>query len=335
MPRVVRRPDDLTEQHHRTADIPLAVWPCAQQTSQCQRQGRYAASSNRHPAKMLPALARQAIATCSERGDLVVDPMCGIGATLVEAAHLGRRAVSVELDQRWVRLARENVAQAGRDGAAGTAKVIRGDARKLPGLLARERGSSVGKVARLPAGSVDLVLTSPPYACEVGEVDKEAWGRGCDLCPTRTRNYGTNRCNLGHARGEAYLTAMAEIYAACSAVLKPGGFLLVVRKDMRVRGALRDLAGDTIDLCQRVGLGYWQHVIALLAKIRDGELVPRPSFGQLTQIRRALARGERTHLVCHEDVLVFRKSRATSGSVPCRSSTDRPPRPLIGTPRDE
>jgi modification methylase len=38
---------------------------------------------------MLPALARRAIETYSDRGDLVVDPMCGIGTTIVEAVDIG------------------------------------------------------------------------------------------------------------------------------------------------------------------------------------------------------------------------------------------------------
>jgi hypothetical protein len=41
----------------KTYDIPLAIWPCAQRTSQWQRCGRYLAESNRHPAKMLPELS--------------------------------------------------------------------------------------------------------------------------------------------------------------------------------------------------------------------------------------------------------------------------------------
>lgn len=100
---------------------------------------------------------------------------------------------------------------------------------------------------------------------------------------------------------------MAEIYAACAAVLKPGGYLVSVTKNLRERGGLRDLAGDTIALCRTAGLEYWQHVIALLAAVREDELVPYPSFFQLTQTRKAVARGDRTALVVHEDVLVFRK----------------------------
>jgi hypothetical protein len=308
---------------------------------------------------MLPALARQAIDTYSAPRDLVVDPMCGIGTTLVEAIHLGRRGIGVELEERWANLAVANVAHAHHEGAAGAAQIIHGDAAELPRLLAKEAPDllltsprdgnalpgdpsgrdgnerarhpedrpvstpdrarartakrsarprkSADNVARLPYGRVDLVLTSPPYACEVGQVDKQAWGRGGDLCPTDTRNYSDDRRNLGHARGDSYLAAMGKVYRACAAVLKPGGFLILVTKDMRAGGALRNLAGDTIALCEEADLIYWQHVIALLATIRDGELVPRPSFWQIMQVRRALARGERTHLVCHEDVLVFRK----------------------------
>jgi modification methylase len=105
---------------------------------------------------------------------------------------------------------------------------------------------------------------------------------------------------------------MAEVYEACAAALKPGGFLVVVTKNLRAGGALHDLAGTTVELCQRTGLLYWQHVIALHAAIRDDQLVPRPSFWQLSTTRKALARGERIHLVCHEDAFVFRKADAVA-----------------------
>lgn len=266
---------------------------------------------------MLPELARRAIDAYSNAGDLVVDPMCGVGTTLVEAIHLDRRALGIELEQRWAALAVANLALAREQGARGKAGVIEGDSRELPRLLGRKGRrlltQPADKVSRLSSGSVDLILTSPPYACEIGEVDKKAWGRGGNLCPPETRNYSEDRANLGHARGNGYLVAMAEIYTACAAVLKPGGFLVVVTKNLRAGGSMHDLAGQTIDLCLGSGLLYWQQVIALLARIDDGELVPRPSFWQLNATRKALARGDRAHLVCHEDVLVFRKP---GGAVP-------------------
>jgi hypothetical protein len=100
---------------------------------------------------------------------------------------------------------------------------------------------------------------------------------------------------------------MASIYIACAWMLQPGGYLVLVTKNLRADGALRNIAGDTITLCQRNGLLFQQHIVALLAALRDDELFPRPSYFQMTHVRHALARGERQHLVCHEDVLVFQR----------------------------
>jgi modification methylase len=294
------------------SELPLAVWPCAQQTSQQQRRGRYIAESNRHPGKMLPELARRAIAAYSRPGDLVLDPMCGIGTTLVEAIHLDRRAFGVDLEQRWAVLASANLAHARDQGATGNAGVVEGDATDLPRLLTTraQRLLATSSAVALPFGQVDLVLTSPPYACEVGELDKNAWGTGSNLCCQQNRNYSNDRANVGHARGRRYLDAMAAVYSASAAVLKPGGFLVTATKDLRAGGTLNNLAGDTILLCQQAGLRYWQHVIALLATVRDGELLARPSFWQRTQTRIAIERGDPVALVVHEDVLVFRKPTA-------------------------
>jgi SAM-dependent methyltransferase len=273
---------------------------------------------------LLPELARRAISAYSEPGQLVVDPMCGIGTTLVEAIHLDRDALGVELERRWASLATANLARARDQGARGRAGVVAGDARQLPRLLTgagrrvlRSSGTPPERtagdnVARVGAGSVDLILTSPPYGRDIQLIDKPAWIGGGSLGATDARNDSSDPGNFGHARGEPYRAAMAEVYEACAAALRPGGFLVVVTENLRAGGALHDLAGTTVELCQKTGLLYWQHVIALHAAIRDDRLVPRPSSWQLSTTRKALARGERIHLVCHEDVLVFRKADAAA-----------------------
>lgn len=312
-----------------TADLPLAVWPCAQRTGQWQRHGRYAPESSVHPAKMLPEIARRAIAFYSEPGQTVLDPMCGIATTLVEAIHQGRRALGLELETCWAKLARANVKHACSQGAAGQAQVVKGDARRLGQGVLDEY-----------AGKVQLILTSPPYgdatlgdprggkgvaaarACEGRRVT--ANDRAYAATRSKTCRYGDSgpclarlpygtvhevTTEISGQAGESYLAAMASIYGACARMLAPGGFLVIVTKNLRAQGALRNLAGDTVALCQHAGLDYWQHVIALLAGIgiREGELRARPSFWQLLHARNALAAGAHTQLVCHEDVLVFRK----------------------------
>ena len=95
--------------------------------------------------------------------------------------------------------------------------------------------------------------------------------------------------------------------AGCAQLLRPGGLLVTVTKNTRRVGRLHDLATVTVGLAEAAGLGYLQHIVALHAAVRDGALVARPSFWQLTQTRKARARGEPAHLVVHEDVLVFHK----------------------------
>ena len=68
-----------------------------------------------------------------------------------------------------------------------------------------------------------------------------------------------------------------------------------------------DLAGLTVALATAAGFSYLGHVIALHAAIRDGDLVGRPSYWQLSAVRAARGKGEPVHLVAHEDVVVLRK----------------------------
>lgn len=113
--------------------LPLSVWPVAQQQSQHQRAGRYLPEAMAHPAKMLPALAGHAITAYTRPGEVVLDPMCGIGTTLVEAAHLARHAIGVEYEPRWAALARAGLAHAATQGATGHARVLTGDSRRRRG----------------------------------------------------------------------------------------------------------------------------------------------------------------------------------------------------------
>jgi DNA modification methylase len=252
---------------------------------------------------MLPELARRIVTEYSTPGQVVLDPLAGIGTTVVEAALLDRRAVGIELEERWVTLAQANLEHMLPAGRRRLAEVRAGDARYLPEVL--------GDLT----GTVDLIVTSPPYACDAGAIDKPAWLAGGRLCPADTLNYSTDRANLGHARGSSYEMAMAEVYAACHAVLRPGGRLVVVTKNTRRKGRTLDLAGLTVTLATAAGFTYLQHVIALHAAIRDGDLVARPSYWQTTQIRHARGRGEPAHLVAHEDVTSFIRVPTTPSEV--------------------
>ena len=281
----------------RVADLPLALWPCAQRTSQWQRHGRFLPESNRHPAKMLPEIARRVIAAYSDPGDLVLDPMCGIATTLIEAIHLERRD-GVELEGRWASLAAKNIAHARGQGARGQALVLQDDARYLG------RG-----VLDDLAGQVPLILTSPPYGnATLGDPrGGREWpahavrrtpddrsrpcsrGQGTELVPLRRQHRKRRAASLRHDRRSTHrLPSRGELPRG------DGRDLHGLRKDAqprriprarheeppRGRGAAKHRREHHHSL-QQIGLVFQQHIVALLAALRDGELLPRPSYFQL------------------------------------------------------
>jgi tRNA G10 N-methylase Trm11 len=244
---------------------------------------------------MLPALARRAILAYSEPGQLVLDPMCGIGTTLVEAIHLGREAVGVELEPRWVAVSAANLALARRQGASGHGQAGQGDARLLGrGLLDELRGRA------------QLILSSPPYGpslhgqVRTGPLPVEKWDD----------RYSHNADNLAHLPAERrrsgrppFAQALADILAGCRRLLAPHGYLVLTARPYRRGGELVDLPGQLEQLGADAGLVLQERLVALLCALRGDRLVPRPSFFQLQ--RQRIGSTPRMLLIAHEDVLVF------------------------------
>ena len=274
------------------ADLPLSVWPTAQRNARAQRAGRYLEISGTHPAKMLPAIAARAIATYSAPGDLVVDPMAGIGSTLVEAVHLGRDAIGVEYEPTWAELARANLRHAASQGATGHGEVVCGDARHLAAV-----------VDPAVVGLVGLVVTSPPYGASLhGRVTARP-GQGIAKSHNR---YSTDPANLAHVGLDRLVEAMRTVLVQAASWLRPDGIVAMTVRPWWSAGRLVDLPGAMTRAGEQAGLVLYERNIALLAGLRDDHLVPRTSFFALDQARRARARGIPRSVVAHEDLLCFR-----------------------------
>jgi SAM-dependent methyltransferase len=302
---------------HR-ADTPsegLSVWATAQSTGPVQRKGRYVPESVKHPARMLPAIAAHAVAHYTEPGDLVLDPMCGIGTTLVEAVHAGRDAIGVEYESRWSDIADANIRHAHTQGATGRGAVIRGDATSILSL-----------VPAALAGQVALVVTSPPYGPTVHGLVRP--GEGGVAKFDNAYNDGTDKGNLAYRDLTGLADGFTRILQGCATLLKPGGIVVVTARPWRKNGELVDLPSAVIGAGLRAGLTPVDRCVALLAAVRDGGLVARPSFFQLQAVRKARTAGTPMHLIAHEDVLVFanRRTPASSGEPKCCHGESECPR---------
>ncbi len=229
------------------------------------------------------------IATYSEPGDLVLDPLCSDGSCLLEAIRQGRNALGVVGDNQ---LAGTNVlariARARARGARGHAAALLGDPAELPQLLARQASGFLRRHRRSPTltahpcGSGDLILVlrvEPPFG-----------RRGSSSCSRRSRRSLSDEALCGAAAG----------------VLRPGGFL-VLAENIESDGGLPDVRMRTVRLCQELGLQYWQHVVALLVPLRDGQLGPQHRYTASCTDTSDIA-------ASHADVLVFCKPSPTSAT---------------------
>jgi hypothetical protein len=272
----------------------VSVWTTAQTSPAVQRKGRYIAEATAHPAKMLPAVAAYAIAHYTQPGDLVLDPMCGIGTTLVEAVRAGRRAVGIEYEPHWVDVARANLALAGDAGARHEGRVFHGDARQIASLLPPEY---VGQAA--------LVVTSPPYGPSTHGQVAVAPGAGVQKYHHlygNTLDRG-NLANIGHHR---LLAGFTRILAGLTTYLRPGGHIAITIRPWREHAELIDLPSQILACGLHAGLIPVERCVALLARAAETDLVARGSFFQRDFIRKQREAGLPLHLIAHEDVLVFR-----------------------------
>ena len=96
-----------------------------------------------HPGVMMPRMARTLVnLTCSQAGELVLDPFCGTGGIMIEAEILGMHAVGSDFDPMMVHGSRQNVTQ--------------------PDLM-------IADATHLPLGNhtIDAVVTDFPYGQSV------------------------------------------------------------------------------------------------------------------------------------------------------------------------
>jgi tRNA (guanine10-N2)-dimethyltransferase len=95
-----------------------------------------------HPSAMQAKLARCMVNLANlKAGDIVLDPFCGTGTTLIEASLIGCRILGLDIQRR----------------------MARGTLRNLSHFNIRPDGLVIADVRSLPITNTDCVVTDPPY----------------------------------------------------------------------------------------------------------------------------------------------------------------------------
>ena len=185
-----------------------------------------------HPAGFPETLAQQFIEFFTKPGMWVLDPFLGTGSTLLAARASGRNAVGVEINRRYVSIAKTRLG--GGPGPNGTRQeVLEGDSRRLVELL-QNRGFP----------QMEFCMTSPPYWNQLKRASMRQRDRAEKGWDTR---YSDNSKDIGNIdEYQSFLQAQKSIFDEVHRVMKTGGYLVVVTNNVFFQGRLYPLAFETL-----------------------------------------------------------------------------------------
>lgn len=211
-----------------------------------QREKIYTKQSAGHPAKMYTPLVQRIIQDYSEPGDIVLDPMGGIGTTGIEASRLGRNAIVVDYEKRFVNEAKKNAILLEKSGQKiGDIKVVYGDARNL------------GRIR-----NVDVVITSPPFEDSLAiignmSIEKQRkYGLERPSNKLQKSGYSRNLDNIGNKKEYAYIEDMKKVYSECHKSLKSKGKMIVHMKNHLKDGKIIRLDQKTKTLVESTNFKF-------------------------------------------------------------------------------
>jgi len=125
-----------------------------------KRRGKWATHSGEYRGNWSPYIPRNVILKYSEPGELVLDYFSGAGTTAVEAKLLGRRCIAVDINEKAIELARENVNFSVDKKQLNLVEEIKEQATYEPELLVGDARD----LMFLEDDSIDLICAHPPYA---------------------------------------------------------------------------------------------------------------------------------------------------------------------------
>ena len=250
-------------------------WPMPRLgTSKLRDESIYTKTSIGHPAKMSPLWAQRMIQEYTKPGETIFDPMAGIGTTGMEASRLGRNAVVMDIESKWVNQMKWNVGRLRDSGQMrGSVRVLKGDARDID---TSEKG--------------DAIMFSPPYG-------HGGLSSGVSTIEGVRSNYvdyaPKGADNVGLTSGEEYLDQMKRVYGKCRDKLKPDGVLVVNIKDRVEDGRLVPTTSETRSLVESAGFRL----------VADRKVYAKPS---VTRTIHETRNPDMPH-IRHETFLVFKK----------------------------
>lgn len=159
-----------------------------------------------HGGQKPPLLCADLIKTFTKKGETVLDPLMGVGGTLIGAALCGRKAIGIEINKKWIDIYKKICELEELEKF----KTFHDDCRDILKMANKN--------------SIDFILTDVPY----WNMDRV----------TKTRSKAAAKSSLSRFNGkeiqtkQQWLDELTEIFSLCYDVLKNKKYLAIFIGDM-------------------------------------------------------------------------------------------------------
>jgi DNA modification methylase len=203
-----------------------------------------------HPAIFPTFVAERLLKIFTKKGDLVLDPMVGVGTTSVVAKTLGRNSIGIDLSAKYCKIAKSRLAQqtlADVEGPTTSHKIICDDARNL--------------LSHIKPNSVDFCLTSPPYWIGLHGINGKYTGQ----TQKEVKIYSQALNDYGNVEDyEDFVKELKDLFSDVFQVLKDKKYCVVIIQDVRRGSKVYPLHIDFIRAMKEIGYRYqdlivWEH----------------------------------------------------------------------------
>lgn len=170
-------------------------------------------------------LAERIIKMYSKEGDMVFDPFLGIGTTLIAAQNLGRHGIGIELNSKFVQIAKKWIDEnKGLFLKEFKCEVINDDCRNMLQYVKKD--------------SIQVTVTSPPYANFIRRsIEDRATTHKKSVITFENKStvkpYSDNESDFGNLPYQRFLKEIKIILKNNYEVTKNGGYSTWVVKDYR------------------------------------------------------------------------------------------------------
>lgn len=184
-----------------------------------------------HGANKPPRLMCQLIEFFTKPGGRILDPLAGVGGTLIGASicREPRAAVGIEINPKWIAIYHQVLAQ-------------------CPDLLAQEmiQGDCLQVMQTMEGTTFDFIVFDPPYTVHLEQT--MSGGKAAEQHANRRTDYNMrsdNPADLANlASYEAYLDAMEQVFMECERLLKPKKYLVFIVRNSYQNGEYSFVQAD-------------------------------------------------------------------------------------------